>query len=205
VLTVALSLLLSLASLTAPPGQVPRPPAPGGGPGIVYQPPLEAPVADPFRAPPNPYAAGNRGIEYATLPGTPVRAVADGTVVFAGPVAGSLHVTVLHADGIRTSYSFLAEILVTTGQVVARGQPVGRSGSRLHLGARTGPRWYIDPATLWSGPPHVYLVPVGGSGDQGYASDNGGAQDLSDVSTGPEPTAALAAGSVQLGALVPLR
>lgn len=200
-LTVALSLLLSLASLGAPPAQVPGPPAPDGGPGIVYQPPLEAPVADPFRAPPNPYAAGNRGIEYATPPGTPVGAVADGTVVFAGPVAGSRHVTVLHADGIRTSYSFLAEILVTQGQVVARGQPVGLSGSRLHLGARTGPRRYIDPATLWSGPAHVYLVPIGGSGDQSGNPGTDEIRNLSDVSAGPEPTAALAG----LGALVPLR
>ena len=41
-----------------------------------------------------------------------MRASADGTVVFAGPVAGTLHVTLRHADGVRTSYSVLAAIEV---------------------------------------------------------------------------------------------
>ncbi|MBV8386955.1 MAG: M23 family metallopeptidase, partial [Acidimicrobiia bacterium] len=42
-------------------------------------------------------------MDYATAPGTEVRAAADGEVVFAGQVGGTLHVVVLHGDGIRTS------------------------------------------------------------------------------------------------------
>src|SRR5438128_2186648 len=71
---------------------------PPAGSGVVYQPPVAAPVVDGFRAPATPFGPGNRGIDYATAPGTPIGAIADGVVVFAGPVAGSLHVTVLHAD-----------------------------------------------------------------------------------------------------------
>ena len=94
------------------------PPDPGTEHGSVrYRPPVDAPVTDPFRPPLTPYGPGNRGIEYATVPGTLVRAAADGLVVFAGPVAGALHVTVLHGDGIRTSYSFLAVIRVRRGPV----------------------------------------------------------------------------------------
>src|SRR4051812_40275043 len=74
----------------------------------AYLPPVDRPVVDPFRPPPTPYAAGNRGVDYATEPGEPVRAAAEGEVTFAGRVGLGLHVVVLHPDGVRTSYSFLA-------------------------------------------------------------------------------------------------
>jgi murein DD-endopeptidase MepM/ murein hydrolase activator NlpD len=129
---------------------------------VHYEPPTDAPVIDPFRPPPGPYAAGNRGIEYRTVPGSPVRAAADGRVTFAGAIAGSLYVTLSHADGIRTSYSYLASIAVTPGEQVRLGQPVGTAGERLHVGARRGDI-YIDPARLWlRGPPRVHLVPLDG-------------------------------------------
>lgn len=135
-----------------------------GGP-VEYSPPVDAPVTDPFRPPPQPWLPGNRGIEYATQPGTPVRAAGRGRVSFAGPVAGALHVTVTHPDGIRTSYSFLASVAVVAGAEVARGHVVGTTGSRLHVGARRGTT-YIDPASLWgsTGPPWVRLTPLDGSG-----------------------------------------
>src|SRR5688572_15830060 len=93
-----------VACLAAP--LVPLPSA-GADPPPAYAPPVDAPVVDPFRPPAGPFGAGNRGLEYGTPPGTEVRAAADGTVVFAGSVAGTRHVTVKHADGLRTSYSFL--------------------------------------------------------------------------------------------------
>lgn len=119
--------------------------------GVVsYVPPVDAPVVDPFHLPVTPYGPGNRGLDYDTVPGTPVRASADGVVVFAGQVGGTLHVTVGHADGIRTSYSFLARIAVVLGQRVRQGDPVGTAGERFHFGARSGDA-YIDPAGLFSG------------------------------------------------------
>jgi Peptidase family M23/Putative serine esterase (DUF676) len=128
-------------------------------PTPVYLPPVDAPVADPFRAPVHPYGPGNRGIEYATVPGTVVRASADGTTVFAGPAAGALHVTVAHPDGVRTTYAFLAAISTVTGDVVDQGDPVGIAGARLHFSARIGAA-YVDPAILMAaGPPRVRLVP----------------------------------------------
>ena len=125
-----------------------------------YQPPVSAPVADPFRPPSTPYGPGNRGIDYATAPGTEVRAAADGAVVFAGQVGGTLHVVVLHGDGIRTSYSFLSSIRVRRGDTVHQGQVLGTtSGQPFHFGARAGDA-YVDPEVLFTtGPPRVHLVP----------------------------------------------
>jgi len=151
---------------------------------VVHVPPVVAPVADPFRAPSHPFGAGNRGIEYDTTPGAPVTASADGRVVFAGPVAGGRHVTVLHADGVRTSYSFLDEIRVTVGQQVRQGDQIGVAGERLHFGARLGDA-YFDPASLF-GTTTVevellpFEVPPGASPDQeraallGLAVEDGG-------------------------------
>ena len=73
---------------------------------------MDAPVSDPFRSPDDPYGPGNRGIEYDTEPGDVVRAAAAGIVVFAGPVAGELHVTVDHGGGVVSSYSFLERLSV---------------------------------------------------------------------------------------------
>jgi small subunit ribosomal protein S2 len=126
---------------------------------VTYQPPVAAPVLDPFRAPVNPYGPGNRGIEYDTWPGQPVMAAADGTVVFAGSVAGALHVTIAHADGVRTSYSFLVSIGVAVGQRVDQGTEVGRAGETFHFGARIG-SVYVDPVALFgAGPTEAVLVP----------------------------------------------
>jgi hypothetical protein len=126
---------------------------------VSYRPPVDAPVIDPYRPPPQPWEAGNRGIDYGTVPGTPVAAAADGEVVFAGQVGGTLHVVVLHADGIRTSYSFLRSISVARGDRVRQGDTVGTAGDDLHFGARVGGD-YIDPTQLFDdGPPRVYLVP----------------------------------------------
>ena len=128
---------------------------------VIYEPPVDAPVVDGFRPPVTPFGPGNRGLEYASTPGTPVRAAAPGRVVFAGPVAGTLHVTVVHADGVRTSYSFLASVAVHEGDHVDTGTPLGTAGTRLFFSARVGDA-YLDPAALLAaGEVHVRLVPEG--------------------------------------------
>jgi hypothetical protein len=140
-----------------------------------YQPPVAAPVADPFRPPSSTYGPGNRGIDYATPPGTDINAAADGEVVFAGQVGGTLHVVVLHGDGIRTSYSFLSSIRVQRGDKVHQGQVLGAAGIQpFHFGARAGDA-YIDPALLFStGPPDVHLVPDSERRPQSEAHERSG-------------------------------
>ena len=68
--------------------------------------------------------------------------------MFAGTIAHRLYVTVLHPDGLRSSYSYLATIAVTVGQAVSGGDAIGTAGARMHLGVRRGDR-YLDPATLF--------------------------------------------------------
>jgi murein DD-endopeptidase MepM/ murein hydrolase activator NlpD len=135
---------------------VARTPAP-----VRYQAPVDAPVTDPFRPPSSPYGPGNRGLEYATEPGTPVRAAADGTATFAGQVGGTLHVTLQHADGARTTYAGLATVGVTRGEQVAAGEPVGTSRTSLLWTVRLGDA-YLDPAALLaaSGDASSHLVAV---------------------------------------------
>ena len=113
----------------------------------VFRPPVDAPVADPYRPPENPYGPGNRGVEYDTEPGDTVRAAASGTVEFAGAVAGTLHVTVDHGGGLRSSYSYLQRIAVRAGAGVAQGQVIGIAGERLHFGVRLEDA-YTDPASF---------------------------------------------------------
>jgi hypothetical protein len=57
-------------------------------------------------------------------------------------------VTVGHPDGLRTSYSFLAEIRVTTGEELVAGATLGYSAGRFHFGVRTPDGSYIDPARI---------------------------------------------------------
>jgi hypothetical protein len=145
------------------------PPASAGPP--TYRPPVDAPVRDPFRAPATRYGPGNRGLEYATPPGMAVRVVADGVVTFAGSVGGTRHVTVLHADGVRTTYSFLARVEVVVGQRLRQGTRVGTTAGSLHLGARRGDA-YFDPASLFSAAvPEVRLVPFDDPPGRGPGSE----------------------------------
>ena len=134
------------------------PPAPAAS--AQARPPVDGVVVDGFRPPAHIGAPGNRGWEYVTTPGSTARAVLGGVVAFAGPVAGSLHVSVDHPGGLRSTYSFLADVTVGRGQVIAPGAQVGVTGASFHFGLRRNGA-YIDPALLFnavpSGPPR--LVP----------------------------------------------
>jgi murein DD-endopeptidase MepM/ murein hydrolase activator NlpD len=170
--------LVPVAACTAPPG---TPGRVGGastsaaGPALgrraarstsvlCHLPPVDGPVVDGFRPPDHPWGAGNRGLTYATRPGSAVRATAPGVVRFAGRIGPHAYVSVVHADGLRTTYSYLASIGVHGGQVLAGRARLGTTGRTFHLGILEGAT-YLDPATvLGRGCPrrHAVLVPLGG-------------------------------------------
>jgi len=112
-----------------------------------WEPPVDAPVTDPFRPPACRWCPGNRGIEFGTPAGFRVRAVATGRVTFAGPVAGTFYVVVRHGDGRRVTYANLDRPAFDVDDLVVRGQTVGRTAGRLHLGVRVGGR-YVDPTPM---------------------------------------------------------
>jgi septal ring factor EnvC (AmiA/AmiB activator) len=69
------------------------------------------------------------GIGIAAAEGTPVKAVAGGTVVFAQPYLGyGPSVILSHGGGYYSVYLYLSEILVTQGSRAAMGQVIGRVG-----------------------------------------------------------------------------
>ena len=72
-------------------------------PALTYIWPVQGTIVDHFRPPAHEYGPGNRGLEFATQPGSSFWAAARGVVSFAGPVGGRLHVTVSHPDGLRVS------------------------------------------------------------------------------------------------------
>src|SRR6478609_7844994 len=110
-----------------------------------WAPPVPAPVVETFEAPPCPWCAGHRGLEFGPTAGSPVRAVASGVVFFAGAVAGLRYVSVDQPDGLRVTYGWLSSLTVAEGDAVAAGDLVGHAGPRLMLTVRRD-REYLDPA-----------------------------------------------------------
>ncbi|MFZ2185673.1 MAG: lytic exoenzyme target recognition domain-containing protein [Streptococcus parauberis] len=91
---------------------------------------------------------GHVGVDYAVPVGTPVRAVANGTVKFAGDganhswmlwMAGNC-VLIQHADGMHTGYAHLSKVSVSTGSTVKQGQIIGYTGA---TGQVTGPHLHF--------------------------------------------------------------
>lgn len=128
-----------------------------------WQPPVSGRVVDPFREPPCPYCAGNRGLDYRVGANAQVRAVEAGTVAWAGSIAGTRYVVVRHANGWRTTYGQLTDSSLRTGDRVTRRSLVGAASGSFYFGLRVGER-YRDPA------PHLgrlvgrpRLIPIDGT------------------------------------------
>jgi len=123
-----------------------------------------------FDAPSPNWRPGHRGVDLAGIPGQPVYAAAEGTVVFAGELAGRPVVSIAHPGGLRTSYepvraSVRAGRHVDTGTMLGQLQP-GHAGCAvaacLHWGAMWGPASradYVDPLGLVATTP-IRLKPV---------------------------------------------
>jgi murein DD-endopeptidase MepM/ murein hydrolase activator NlpD len=132
---------------------------PAAQPHGTWQWPVVGPVIRAFDPPDSPYGSGHRGIDIATSVGTPVRAPADGTVVFAGPVGASLFLTIDHGGGLESTCSWLSALSVRKGDVVTGGQVVAASGwghptepvPHLHFGVKLD-GVYVDPLAYLSSP-----------------------------------------------------
>lgn len=90
----------------------------------------------------------HRGVDYAVLPGTTVRAPAGGTVLFAGPLALTGRTVVLdHGHGVVSVLAHLSRTDVHTGDRLEAGRAVGLSGDS---GAAATPHlhWAVYVAAL---------------------------------------------------------
>ena len=101
------------------------------------------------------YKRMHSGQDYRGGYGTPIRAVTDGRVAFAGRKGGyGNFVRLNHAGGLGTGYAHMSRIAVRAGASVQRGQVIGYVGS---TGLSTGPHLHyemyrgnrkIDPASV---------------------------------------------------------
>ncbi len=82
------------------------------------------------------------GVDYAAPTGTPIRAVGDGVVEFAGWQNGYGNVvSVSHRSGHATLYAHMSRVNVRKGQSVSQGQNIGLVGA---TGWATGPHLHFE-------------------------------------------------------------
>lgn len=101
------------------------------------------------------YKRMHRGLDFKASHGTPIQAVTDGRVTFAGRNGGhGNYVKLAHDGGLATGYSHMSRIAVSNGQTVKQGQVIGYAGS---TGLSTGPHLHyevyrngqtIDPSSI---------------------------------------------------------
>ncbi|HEX8043596.1 M23 family metallopeptidase [Candidatus Deferrimicrobium sp.] len=95
------------------------------------------------------------GVDIRLPEGTPVRAIADGQVAFAGEqFFGGRSVVIDHGGGVFSIYYHLKEYSVAEGQEISRGDRIGSvgatgraTGPHLHFGVRV-PGGRVDPTRL---------------------------------------------------------
>ena len=123
--------------------------------------PVEGPLIAPFGLR---WGSGgpsiHRGVDIVVPTGTPVYAMSNGEIRFAGTMTDfGLVVWVDHGDAILTIYAHLSEILVVEGQRVTKDEAVGLSGE---TGNATGPHLHfeirgrghqVDPVAMLGGRP----------------------------------------------------
>ena len=87
-------------------------------------------------------SGAHTGLDIGASSGTPVKAAASGTVIWAG-YKGSLGnlVVVSHTNGVQTYYGHCSKIYVSSGQSVSQGQTISAVGS---TGNSTGPHLHFE-------------------------------------------------------------
>jgi septal ring factor EnvC (AmiA/AmiB activator) len=124
--------------------------------------PVEGPIIYPFGTTtgPNNTRIPRHGIGIKAPVGTPVRAVASGTVSLAGPLGLYLTSVLLdHGGGYYTFYAYLSDATVKQGDHVVRGQVIGHvggessdEGPHLHFEIRGQGGIALDPGNWLRSP-----------------------------------------------------
>ena len=107
--------------------------------------PVNGPMGSPFgmrRHPILGYMRMHKGTDYRAAYGSPIFAVTDGRVIFAGRHGGHGNFVKLdHGGGLGTGYAHMSRIAVGSGAYVRRGQVIGYVGS---TGLSTGPHLHYE-------------------------------------------------------------
>lgn len=111
----------------------------------IFSWPLRAAISSPYGMRLHPVHREMKmhtGIDLACGSGTTIRAVAPGTVKFAGWMSGYGRIVILrHADGFETRYAHCSRFHVKRGDKVNTGDKIARSGSS---GTATGPHLHFE-------------------------------------------------------------
>lgn len=85
----------------------------------------------------------HEGLDIGAAVGTPVVAIADGRVSFAGQLSdGAVVVTIDHGGGVESAYGHLRpDVVVSSGDAVVAGQLIGYVGM---TGLTTGPHLHLE-------------------------------------------------------------
>ncbi len=107
--------------------------------------PVSGEISSPYGMREHPILGGVRmhhGVDIAAEPGTPIKAVAAGRVVFAGWREGYGYVVEIdHGHGVSTLYGHNQENLVKSGQEIKQGQTIAQVGQ---TGLSTGPHLHFE-------------------------------------------------------------
>jgi murein DD-endopeptidase MepM/ murein hydrolase activator NlpD len=107
--------------------------------------PVQGYISSYFGGRPDPFSGHNArhtGIDIATALGTPVHAVAEGMVTYAGVRSGYGNVVEIdHGNGYMTRYAHNSKLLVHPGQRVHVGEVISDAGS---TGRSTGPHVHFE-------------------------------------------------------------
>jgi murein DD-endopeptidase MepM/ murein hydrolase activator NlpD len=112
----------------------------------AYVKPVDAGIGTPYHQNGSMWSSGyHTGTDFVVPTGTPIKAIAAGTVVSAGDGgAYGNQVVIRHADGHYSQYAHLSQLGVTAGQAVSAGTQIGLSGA---TGNVTGPHLHFEIRT----------------------------------------------------------
>jgi Peptidase family M23 len=128
-LAIGVSVPVASSAAVAERSVLPPPTAPDPPPVPALWMPVAGAVVRGFDAWAGPFGPGHRGIDIAASVGELVRAPATGSVVFAGPVAGTSWVSLLVAPGVLVTLGpVLDPPLTAEAEQVRRRAPVGHLG-----------------------------------------------------------------------------
>lgn len=102
--------------------------------------------------------SSHTGIDISAVTGTPIKAVADGEIIYAGYTEGyGKHIIIRHGGSISSVYAHCSELLYKKGTKVNKGDIIAlvgssgkATGSHLHLsflnkGKNVDPLWLLPP------------------------------------------------------------
>ena len=114
--------------------------------GISLIQPVSGSISSRYKSMSSIRNSAHTGLDIATSSGTPIKAAASGTVVYAGWRGGynggyGNLVAIDHGNGVQTLYGHCSKIYVSVGQKVSQGQSIAAVGS---TGNSTGPHLHFE-------------------------------------------------------------